>query len=110
MASESGGPLRRLLDSPVTSLVARIVVGGMFILLGFAKLGDQPAFLKAIHEYDMIPAGDSLTQVNIWYRWGLFMSFITMFTVRHQAANELIETALALEALALDPRTGAPVK
>jgi uncharacterized membrane protein YphA (DoxX/SURF4 family) len=47
--------LRRLDESGVPLLVARLVVGGAFIWLGYLKLRDPVAFLKALREYDMFP-------------------------------------------------------
>lgn len=40
------------------------------------------------------------TKVAITYQWGLLLSLLSMFTARGQAASELIETAMALDALA----------
>jgi uncharacterized membrane protein YphA (DoxX/SURF4 family) len=48
--------LRRLDQSGLPLLLARLVVGGAFIYLGLLKLGDPVAFLKALREYDMFPA------------------------------------------------------
>jgi len=47
--------LRRVDESGVPLLVARLVVGGAFIWLGLLKLQDPVAFLKALREYDMFP-------------------------------------------------------
>ncbi len=55
--SSSPGLLRRIDQTGVPILVARLVLGGMFIYLGCMKLKDPVAFLKLIREYDMIPAG-----------------------------------------------------
>ncbi len=50
--------------------------------------------------YDLASLAPAQTKVAITYRWSVWMSIISLFTVRHQAANELIETAMALEAMA----------
>ncbi|HEX5011638.1 MAG TPA: DoxX family protein [Planctomycetota bacterium] len=47
--------LRRLDESGLPLLLARLVVGGAFISLGALKLRDPVAFLKALREYDMFP-------------------------------------------------------
>jgi hypothetical protein len=52
-------------------------------------------------EYDLEAAGETKTRVTITYRWGVFLSLITLFSARDQASNELVETVLALDALAL---------
>jgi putative oxidoreductase len=48
---------RRLDESGVPLLIARLVLGGAFIYLGVLKLSDPVAFLKALREYDMFPPG-----------------------------------------------------
>lgn len=50
--------------------------------------------------YDLVPVGSDETRVAITYRWSPWVSLLSMFTARGQAANELTETALALDALA----------
>lgn len=49
-------------------------------------------------QYDLKPSGDTTT-VSITYTWGILLSLASSFTARHQAANELVETAMALDAL-----------
>ncbi len=51
------GALRRLDDSGVPLLLARLGVGATFLVLGGNKLADPVAFLKALREYDMFPPG-----------------------------------------------------
>ena len=53
--TEAPSGLRRLDDSGVPLLLARLVVGGAFIVLGILKWRDPVAFLKALREYDMFP-------------------------------------------------------
>jgi hypothetical protein len=50
--------------------------------------------------YQMTSLERDRTKVAITYQWSIWLSLLSMFTVRHQAANELIETAMALDALA----------
>jgi uncharacterized membrane protein YphA (DoxX/SURF4 family) len=50
------GTLRRWDQTGVPLLLARLVLGGMFVYMGAAKLQDPVAFLKLIREYDMVPA------------------------------------------------------
>ena len=39
------------------------------------------------------------TRVTIEYQWSVIMSAMSMWTVRYQASNELVETVIAIEAL-----------
>lgn len=50
--------------------------------------------------YELESLSDSETRITIWYEWSLLMTLLSAWTVRHQAANELVETALGLKALA----------
>ena len=50
--------------------------------------------------YELARLDDHKTKVALTYQWGLLLLLLSAFTIRHQAANELVETALALEALA----------
>jgi hypothetical protein len=50
--------------------------------------------------YDLTRLESGRTKVAITYRWGILLALLSMFTVRHQAANEVVETAMALDALA----------
>jgi uncharacterized membrane protein YphA (DoxX/SURF4 family) len=47
--------LRRLDASGVPLLIARLVLGGLFIYMGIAKLMDPVAFLKVVRQYQMLP-------------------------------------------------------
>ena len=51
------GALRRLDDTGLPQLAARLVVGVLFVALGWSKLDDPVAFLKALREYEMFPPG-----------------------------------------------------
>jgi len=50
--------------------------------------------------YQLTRVGSDRTSVAITYQWGILLSLLSVFTARHQAANELVETAMALDALA----------
>lgn len=45
-----------LREGLLPSLVARAVVGGVYVVYGFDKVREPAAFLKAIHGYDLLPA------------------------------------------------------
>lgn len=47
--------MRRLDETGIPLLLARIIVGVMFIIMGAHKAGDPVAFLKLIRLYDMVP-------------------------------------------------------
>ena len=50
--------------------------------------------------YDIESAAAGRTRITIEYTWSVLLSVLSAWTVRHQAANEIAETALALQALA----------
>jgi hypothetical protein len=50
-------------------------------------------------EYRLSAIGDESTKVGITYQWGIGLSLLSAFTARFQAANEIVETALALHAM-----------
>ena len=50
--------------------------------------------------YQLTRLTDNITKVAITYEWSVLISLLSAFTARFQAANELVETALALDALA----------
>jgi hypothetical protein len=50
-------------------------------------------------EYQLQPTAEGATNVTICYRWSWLMSLLGAGTTRAQAANELVETAMALDAL-----------
>jgi len=51
----NGSILRRLDESGIPLLLARIILGAMFLWMGFAKLEDPVKFLKLIRMYHMLP-------------------------------------------------------
>jgi uncharacterized membrane protein YphA (DoxX/SURF4 family) len=55
--SERPGIIRRLDNTGVPLLVARVVLGLVFIFMGWNKVWDPVGFLKLIHEYEMTPNG-----------------------------------------------------
>jgi len=52
--------------------------------------------------YEIEPVTASQSQVTIRYQWPWLLSLFTFWTAKPQAANEAIETVLALQALAFD--------
>lgn len=56
MNDGSAGALRRLDATGVPLLVARLILGGVFVWLGVNKVADPIGFLKLIREYALIPA------------------------------------------------------
>jgi len=67
-------------------------VAGRDALLGFKVPGWK-------WEYRLSAIGNEGTKVGITYQWGIGLSLLSAFTARFQAANEIVETALALHAL-----------
>jgi len=53
-----------------------------------------------VWSYQIEQPSPNHSKVTIEYEWSYFMSFIGVGTTRHQACNELVETVLALAALA----------
>jgi uncharacterized membrane protein YphA (DoxX/SURF4 family) len=49
--------LRRIDATGVPLLLARLVLGGMMIRMGWSKIGDPVAFLQLLGQYEMFPAG-----------------------------------------------------
>jgi hypothetical protein len=49
--------------------------------------------------YEIDAASESASRVRVTYRWSWWMSLLGLGTVRHQACNEIAETAMALDAL-----------
>ncbi len=53
--SETPSLLKRVDNTHLPMIVARLVLGNLFILYGFHKLGDPVDFLKQIKEYQLLP-------------------------------------------------------
>lgn len=49
--------MNALLRGNAALLVARLVVGGLFVKQGLSKVDDPVAFLKLIREYELVPEG-----------------------------------------------------
>ncbi len=49
--------------------------------------------------YELSTTTEGKTKVEIWYSYSLFLALMGGGTIGHQAANEICETASALEAL-----------
>jgi len=127
------GALRRLDQTGLPLLIARLLVGGEFIRLGFLKLHDPVAFLKALREYDMFPAahpwlmnataaalpGAEITcgvllllgvavRGTALFQLGMLLVFTTAIAARASAVAH--EKSLALCAVAFDCGCGAGVQ
>lgn len=73
-------------------ILARIVVGGGYLYLGFVKVADPVGFLKAIRQYDMLEASLWLNLTAVVLPWievccGAFL--LTGFAVRGAALVSL---------------------
>ena len=53
--NEKPSLLRRLDATHLPMIAARLVLGNLFILYGFHKIGDPVDFLKLIKEYELLP-------------------------------------------------------
>ena len=49
--------------------------------------------------YDIEPLSPLVSRVTIRYHWSWMMALLGLGTMRHQAGNEITETAMALDAL-----------
>lgn len=49
--------------------------------------------------YELESTNEEQTQVTIEYTWSWILSMLSFWTMRHQAANELAETVMAIEAI-----------
>lgn len=56
-SASSGGALRRFDATGLPALAARLVLGGLFIKMGWSKVAAPDVFLKLINEYQMVPPG-----------------------------------------------------
>ena len=48
--------------------------------------------------YELKQLSESETEVEIWYTYGLWMAFLGLGTTGHQASNEIVETAISVDA------------
>ncbi len=62
--SHNQSTLTWLRDNTYVCLVARVLAGGAFIVLGCLKMADPVVFLKNVHEYGLVP--DSLPLALNW--------------------------------------------
>jgi len=65
----NGSILRRLDESGVPLLIARLVVGGLFVYMGVNKLADPIGFLKAIRQYQIVESPLLLNSMAIVLPW-----------------------------------------
>jgi hypothetical protein len=61
-------------------------------------------------DYQLRAVAETATEVTICYRWSWVFSLLGAGTMRHQAANELVETAMALDALGWRESVGQDLK
>ena len=54
------GPLRRIDQTGVPLLLARLILGGLFVWMGSVKAADPAGFLQIINEYELVPQSASL--------------------------------------------------
>jgi putative oxidoreductase len=47
--------MQKYIDNPIVSILARVILGGMFILAGMGKIADPSQFAKEIANYDILP-------------------------------------------------------
>jgi len=55
VATPSQSLLRRADDAGWPLLIMRLVLGGVFVVMGVAKIGDPVAFLKSVRLFEMLP-------------------------------------------------------
>lgn len=61
--------IRRLDETGLPLLLARVILGGLFIYMGAVKLGDPVAFLKLINQYQMNLPPFFLNSVAVALPW-----------------------------------------
>lgn len=54
-ATKPAGALTRIDATGVPLLIARLIIGGMFVYLSILKIQEPQAFLKAMKEFDVLP-------------------------------------------------------
>ncbi len=116
--NEKPSTLRRLDESGVPLLLARLVLGGVFIFLGAKKLGDPVEFLKQIRMFHLLPEEPPvfLNSVAIILPWlEIFTGSALILGTRVRAAASLIVLMLAvftpailMRALAIRAESGTP--
>jgi len=61
--------LARLDRTGVPLLLARLVLGALFIVMGARKIGDPFTFLKLLRQYEALPAGGWMNSVAVILPW-----------------------------------------
>jgi hypothetical protein len=81
-------------------------------LLCFSVRGRDPLLRTFVGswewEYRLRPESEAVTEVAITYRWSWWVAFLCGGTARAQAANEIVETAMTLDALACGHAAARP--
>jgi uncharacterized membrane protein YphA (DoxX/SURF4 family) len=112
----NAGPGSAGIGGSILLLVARLILGGMFVYLGVQKALDPVAFLKAIRLYEMVPESwphllNFMASVLPWAEILLGALILFGVAVRGAALSMLalllvFSTAIALRALAVAAREG----
>jgi uncharacterized membrane protein YphA (DoxX/SURF4 family) len=113
---ENSSMLRRMDESGLPLLMARLVLGGVFIYMGANKLGDPIAFMKAIKQYQMLPPGFWLNSTAIVLPWLEVIAGVALILglyVRGAAALMLVmlsvfTPAILIRTMQVVAETGTP--
>lgn len=102
----------------VPLLVVRLLLGGLFVWMGFHKLADPITFLKQVHLYDLLPESPSLllnaTAIVLpWLEIICGVLLLLGFFVRGAAAQLVVmfcvfTPAIFLRAMAIRAAEGTP--
>lgn len=110
--------LRRLDDSGVPLLGVRLLLGGLFVYMGWSKAGDPFAFLKQIYLYEALPESPAIfiNSVAIVLPWLEIIAGIALILgvyVRGAAATialmlAVFTPAIFLRAMVIRTAEGTP--
>ncbi len=84
-----------MLKNSYISLIARVVVGLMFIIVGASKIGNTASFANEIGNYDMLP-GFTLNFLALTLPWiEVFVGILLILGIKLKA-NSMLSSALLL--------------
>jgi uncharacterized membrane protein YphA (DoxX/SURF4 family) len=87
--------MKKFLENPIVILIARLVVGFIFLTFGISKIADPSAFAKEIGNYQMLPMF-SLNFFALTLPWiELAIGMMLIFGVRLKA-NAVISSVLMI--------------
>ena len=67
--------------------IIRILIGGMFVYLGWTKTQDPVAFLKTIREFDILQSPWQMNVVASWLPWfEVWCGFLLVFGIGVRAS------------------------